>query len=232
MMRRYVELMEDVPSINIYKLFGVDQFLVKPDTITTFTNKQNLNIKEFSLSSVVRVAVEPKNPAHSKKPVEGLKFLAKSDPMVQCVIEESGEYIIAGAGELRLEICLVALKGYHASIQFNLFDPTGSYCTTCYGILLYLTVKPSAKNLTRCACQSRQTNTTDIGPSILASRLLNICRLDFYQLVYGESAGFMGSTATRTTRVTPNFMTFKFCIWDIFHGFYVTTNHEDGSRKS
>ena len=36
----------------------------------------------------------------------GLKRLAKSDPMVQCQIEESGEHIIAGAGELHLEICL------------------------------------------------------------------------------------------------------------------------------
>ncbi|XP_076274908.1 translation elongation factor 2-like [Rhynchophorus ferrugineus] len=81
-MRRYVEVMEDVPSGNIYRLFGVDQFLVKSDTITTFTNKQNLNIKEFGLSSIVCVAVEPKNPAHSEKPVEGLKRLAKSDPIV------------------------------------------------------------------------------------------------------------------------------------------------------
>lgn len=38
--------------------------------------------------------------------VEGLKRLAKSDPMVQCIIEESGEHIVAGAGELHLEICL------------------------------------------------------------------------------------------------------------------------------
>lgn len=35
-----------------------------------------------------------------------MKRLAKSDPMVQCIIEESGEHIIAGAGELHLEICL------------------------------------------------------------------------------------------------------------------------------
>ncbi len=40
------------------------------------------------------------------KLVEGLKRLAKSDPMVLCMIEESGEHKIAGAGELHLEICL------------------------------------------------------------------------------------------------------------------------------
>ncbi|XP_076274926.1 elongation factor 2-like [Rhynchophorus ferrugineus] len=62
-----------------------------------------------------------------KKPVEGLKRLAKSDPMVQCVIEEYGEYIIAGAGDLHLEICLKTLEGDHASIEVNLSEPVVSY---------------------------------------------------------------------------------------------------------
>ncbi|CAD6207554.1 unnamed protein product [Miscanthus lutarioriparius] len=44
------------------------------------------------------------------KLVEGLKRLAKSDPMVLCTMEESGEHIIAGAGELHLEICLKDLQ--------------------------------------------------------------------------------------------------------------------------
>ena len=58
---------------------------------------------KFSVSPVVRVAVEAKNPSDLPKLVEGLKRLAKSDPMVQCLIEESGEHIVAGAGELQLE---------------------------------------------------------------------------------------------------------------------------------
>ena len=51
---------------------------------------------KFSVSPVVRVAVEAKNPGELPKLVEGLKRLAKSDPMVQCSIEESGEHIVAG----------------------------------------------------------------------------------------------------------------------------------------
>ena len=38
---------------------------------------------KFSVSPVVRVAVEVKNPSELPKLVEGLKRLAKSDPMVQ-----------------------------------------------------------------------------------------------------------------------------------------------------
>jgi elongation factor 2 len=65
---------------------------------------------KFSVSPVVRCAVEPKNSADLPKLVEGLKRLSKSDPMVQITSSESGEHIVAGAGELHLEICLKDLQ--------------------------------------------------------------------------------------------------------------------------
>jgi elongation factor 2 len=103
---------------------------------------------KFSVSPVVRVAVEPRNPADLPKLVEGLKRLAKSDPMVQvsdsihilivtilnvllkCIIEESGEHIVAGAGELHLEICLKDLEEDHACIPIKVSDPVVSYRET------------------------------------------------------------------------------------------------------
>merc|ERR1711990_510464 len=90
MMGRYIEAIEDVPCGNICGLVGVDQFLVKTGTITTFKEAHNMKVMKFSVSPVVRVAVEPRNAADLPKLVEGLKRLAKSDPMVQCMIEESG----------------------------------------------------------------------------------------------------------------------------------------------
>lgn len=119
MMGRYVEPIEDVPCGNIVGLVGVDQYLVKTGTITTFEQAHNMKVMKFSVSPVVRVAVEAKNPADLPKLVEGLKRLSKSDPMVQCIIEESGEHIIAGAGELHLEICLKDLEEDHACIPIK-----------------------------------------------------------------------------------------------------------------
>jgi len=130
MMGRYIEAIEDVPCGNICGLVGVDQFLVKTGTITTFKEAHNLKVMKFSVSPVVRVAVEPKNPQDLPKLVEGLKRLAKSDPMVQCMIEESGEHIIAGAGELHLEICLKDLEEDHAQIPLKKSDPVVSYRET------------------------------------------------------------------------------------------------------
>ncbi|XP_029285161.1 elongation factor 2-like [Cottoperca gobio] len=130
MMGRYVEPIEDVPCGNIVGLVGVDQFLVKTGTITTFEHAHNMKVMKFSVSPVVRVAVEVKNPADLPKLVEGLKRLSKSDPMVQCIIEESGEHIVAGAGELHLEICLKDLEEDHACVPLKKSDPVVSYRET------------------------------------------------------------------------------------------------------
>lgn len=131
MMGRSAEAIEDVPSGNICGLVGVDQCLSKTGTITNFKDAHNLKVMKFSVSPVVRVAVEPKNPADLPKLVEGLKRLAKSDPMVQTSSDEnSGEHIVAGAGELHLEICLKDLEEDHAQIPIKTSDPVVSYRET------------------------------------------------------------------------------------------------------
>jgi elongation factor 2 len=130
MMGRYVEKIEDVPCGNICGLVGVDSFLVKTGTISTDKQAHNFRVMKFSVSPVVRVAVECKNPSDLPKLVEGLKRLAKSDPMVQCIIEESGEHIVAGAGELHLEICLKDLEEDHAGVPLKKTDPVVSFRET------------------------------------------------------------------------------------------------------
>merc|ERR1712055_57488 len=130
MMGRFTEAIEDVPAGNICGLVGVDQFLVKTGTICTLKDAYNLKVMKFSVSPVVRVAVEPKSPSDLPKLVEGLKRLSKSDPMVQCIIEESGEHIVAGAGELHLDICLKDLEEDHAGIPLKKSDPVVSYRET------------------------------------------------------------------------------------------------------
>jgi len=127
MMGRTVEPIPSVPCGNICGLVGVDNYLVKTGTISNSESAHNMKTMKFSVSPVVRVAVEPKNPQDLPKLVEGLKRLAKSDPMVLTMTEESGEHIIAGAGELHLEICLKDLEEDHACIPLKKSDPVVSY---------------------------------------------------------------------------------------------------------
>jgi elongation factor 2 len=130
MMGRYIEPINDCPCGNTVGLVGVDQYLVKGGTISDDENASVIRIMKFSVSPVVRIAVEPKNAGDLPKLVEGLKRLSKSDPCVQCYIEESGEHIVAGAGELHLEICLKDLQEEYAQIPLKTSDPVVSYRET------------------------------------------------------------------------------------------------------
>ena len=61
----------------------------------------------------------------------GLKRLSKSDPMVVCTTEETGEHIIAGAGELHLEICLKDLQDdFMGGAEIRISDPVVSFRET------------------------------------------------------------------------------------------------------
>lgn len=123
MMGRVVESLEDCPAGNIVGLVGIDQFLLKSGTITTSETAHNLKVMKFSVSPVVQVAVEVKNANDLPKLVEGLKRLSKSDPCVLCYTSDAGEHIVAGAGELHLEICLKDLEEDHAGVPLKKSDP-------------------------------------------------------------------------------------------------------------
>lgn len=130
MMAGKVEAVPDVPCGNTVGLIGVDQYLLKQGTITTEEDAHNIRVMKYSVSPVVRVAVDVKNAADLPKLVEGLKKLSKSDPLVLCFTEESGEHIIAGCGELHLEICLKDLIEEYAKCDIKQGDPVVTYKET------------------------------------------------------------------------------------------------------
>merc|ERR1719421_1993575 len=95
MMGRTTEQIQDVPCGNTVALVGIDQYIMKTGTITTIESAHNIAPMRYSVAPVVKVAVKPKDGKDLPKLVEGLKRLSKSDPLVVCTIEESGEHVIA-----------------------------------------------------------------------------------------------------------------------------------------
>jgi elongation factor 2 len=131
MMGRYTETVADIPAGNTCGLIGIDQFLVKSGTVTTSETACCIKTMKFAVSPVVRVAVSVKNSADLPKLVEGLKKLSKSDPMVRCETTEAGEHIIAGCGELHLEICLKDLADdFMKGAPISTSEPVVTYCET------------------------------------------------------------------------------------------------------
>merc|ERR1712160_18270 len=130
MMGRTVEQISDVPCGNTVALVGVDQYLLKSGTLTTIESAHNIADMKYSVSPVVKVAVKVKDGKELPKLVDGLKKLSKSDPLVICTTEENGEHIIAGCGELHIEICLKDLREEYAQCEFTVSDPVVSYRET------------------------------------------------------------------------------------------------------
>ncbi|KAF5302988.1 hypothetical protein FQA39_LY19050 [Lamprigera yunnana] len=127
MMGRDIETIEEVPPGNICGLFGVDQYLLKTGTITTLKNAHNIKAMRFTVLPLIKVGVEPIEPCDLPNLIEGLKRLSKSDPVVQCITEESGKHIITGVGELHLEICLKDLED-HACVPIKKSNTFVSCC--------------------------------------------------------------------------------------------------------
>jgi elongation factor 2 len=131
MMGRYVEQLANCPCGNTVGLVGVDAYLLKSGTITTHENAHPFVTMKYSVSPVVRVAVDCANASDLPKLMEGLKRLSKSDPLVQCFTASTGEHIIAGAGELHLEICLKDLQNeYMKGAPIKMGQPVVSFCET------------------------------------------------------------------------------------------------------
>merc|ERR1711953_1556790 len=130
MMGRTTEQIQDVPCGNTVALVGVDAYITKSGTITSIEDAHNIADMKYSVSPVVKVSVKVKDGKDLPKMVEGLKKLAKSDPLVLTQIADSGEHIIAGCGELHVEICLKDLREEYAQCEFTVGDPVVSYRET------------------------------------------------------------------------------------------------------
>ena len=131
MMGRKTEFVPDVPCGNTCALVGIDQCITKTGTITDHPDAHNIRVMKYSVSPVVRVAVKPKNQAELPKLIAGMQRLAKSDPLVLCINdEETGENIVAGSGELHVEICINDLVNEFAQIEIIKSDPIVAYRET------------------------------------------------------------------------------------------------------
>lgn len=148
MMAGKAEAVGDVPCGNTVGLVGIDKYLTKQGTLSDHDEAHCIKAMKYSVSPVVRVAVQAKNAAELPKLIDGLNKLAKSDPLVQCYTEESGEHIIAGCGELHVEICLKDLEDF-SKIAITKGEPVVAYKETVTAESSQVCRSKSKNNLNR-----------------------------------------------------------------------------------
>ncbi|ANZ73217.1 BA75_01060T0 [Komagataella pastoris] len=122
---------DEAPAGNIVAIGGLMGKVLKSGTVVTL-NVAGVNLAGFSSSAlpIVRVAVEPVNPVHMHYLEKGLEMLNQADPCVRTYLQDTGEHILATAGELHLERCLKDLKERFAGIEIQVSEPAIPYRET------------------------------------------------------------------------------------------------------
>jgi len=106
---RRVEV-EAIPAGNIAAVTGLHDAIVG-STVSSAENMTPFELIKHVSEPVMTVAVEAKNMRDLPKVVEVLRQVAKEDPTLQVTInEETGEHLLAGMGELHLDVTVTRLQ--------------------------------------------------------------------------------------------------------------------------
>ncbi|KAH6656933.1 P-loop containing nucleoside triphosphate hydrolase protein [Truncatella angustata] len=144
---RYSIPTDGIPAGNWALLGGIDNSIVKTATVVPPKLEDDEDAYIFSpithfTESVLKVAVEPINPSELPKMLDGLRKINKSYPLITTKVEESGEHIILGTGELYMDSVLHDLRRIYADMEIKVSDPVTRFCETvdevsatkCYAI--------------------------------------------------------------------------------------------------
>lgn len=119
---RYKVELNRVPAGNWVLIEGIDQSIVKTATITDLTIHEDLYIfrpLKFNTQSIIKIAVEPVNPSELPKMLDGLRKVNKSYPLLTTRVEESGEHVVLGTGELYLDCVMHDLRKMYSEIDIK-----------------------------------------------------------------------------------------------------------------
>jgi ribosome assembly protein 1 len=120
MMGRALEPLQSVPAGVVFGIGGLAGYVLKTGTLCSrLDGSINLAGVSLSMPPIVRVALEPVNPADLSKLVTGLRLLEQSDPCAQYEVLPSGEHVILTAGELHLERCVTDLRERFARCEIQ-----------------------------------------------------------------------------------------------------------------
>ncbi|KAI9740983.1 MAG: hypothetical protein M1834_002694 [Cirrosporium novae-zelandiae] len=150
---RYNIPTEGVPAGNWVLLGGVDNSIMKTATIVPLQLPDNEDayifkpIKHFT-ESVLKVAVEPINPSELPKMLDGLRKINKSYPLITTKVEESGEHVVLGTGELYMDCVLHDLRRLYAEMELKVSDPVTRFCETVVetSAIMCYALTPNKKN--------------------------------------------------------------------------------------
>ncbi|CAF3687506.1 unnamed protein product [Adineta steineri] len=123
MMGREFTVLDQVPAGNIVAIGQLDSLVLKSATLSTNIFCPSFTGLHFETSPIVRVAIEAKNPSQMKQLRRGMRLLNQADPLVECTLKDTGEYILSTAGEVHLQRCIDDLTKIYGRVEVNVSAP-------------------------------------------------------------------------------------------------------------
>ncbi|KAJ9136725.1 Ribosome assembly protein 1 [Pleurostoma richardsiae] len=133
LMGRNLESLDSVPAGVVFGIGGLEgSGILKSGTLCSkLEGAVNLaGVANLGGRPIVRVALEPVNPADLNKMIEGLHLLVQSDACAEYEHFSSGEHVLLTAGELHLERCLTDLRERFARCEIQAGEPIVPYKET------------------------------------------------------------------------------------------------------
>ncbi|KAI9715304.1 MAG: Cytoplasmic GTPase/eEF2-like protein (ribosomal biogenesis) [Chrysothrix sp. TS-e1954] len=124
LMGRELESLTSVPPGVVFGIGGLEGHVMRSATLCSQI-EGGVNLAGVSMGSqpIVRVALEPENPADLDKMIAGMRMLSQSDPCASYEVNPNGEHVILTAGELHLERCLRDLRERFANCDIQVGAP-------------------------------------------------------------------------------------------------------------
>ncbi|CAM6088803.1 unnamed protein product [Calypogeia fissa] len=130
MMGRGLEPRSSASAGQLIAIRGLGLQILKSATLSSTLMCWPFSSMFFQAAPIVRVAIEPSDPADMGALSRGLRLLNRADPFVEVTVSNSGEHVIAAAGEVHLERCIKDLKERFARVSLEVSPPLVAFRET------------------------------------------------------------------------------------------------------
>lgn len=128
---RYSFEVEEANEGSIVLVKGIDSIITKTGTVAENDN-YIFPARNYSKDSVFKVAIEPYVPNDLPKMLDGLRKVSRSYLACTVKVEDSGEHLVFGTGELYLDCVLHDLRNFFTDdLEIKVSDPIPKFSETC-----------------------------------------------------------------------------------------------------
>ena len=122
-MGKEISSVDKVSAGCVLGIGGLEEHIIKHATVSSTLACPSFRSMSFAAAPIVRVALEPVHAYDMPALVKGLQLLNQADPSVEVTIQETGEHVLAGAGEVHLLRCIDDLTKDYSKVELKVSEP-------------------------------------------------------------------------------------------------------------